>query len=91
MLSGNIVWRVPMAWRKKLLLTGICCLTIAMVIVSIIRIVVGAPGKAAGDLTWLLLWNAVEMTLGKLGQQTCPTISCCVIAVLRVLSPNFSD
>lgn len=62
LVSGNIVWRVSMAWKKKLLLTGICCLTIAMVVVAIIRIVIGSPGKVP-DLTWLLLWNSVEMTI----------------------------
>ncbi|KAI1493659.1 hypothetical protein F5X96DRAFT_620776 [Biscogniauxia mediterranea] len=61
-VSANIVWRVHLPWRKKLLLAFICSLTIFMMIVAIVRITVGAPGKAP-DLSWLLLWNSVEMTL----------------------------
>jgi hypothetical protein len=64
LVSGNIVWRANIEWKKKLVLSGICCLTVAMIIVAIIRIVVGAPGKVP-DQSWLLLWNSVEMTLGK--------------------------
>lgn len=41
----------------------VCSLTVFMVVVAIVRITVGSPGKVP-DLTWLLLWNSVEMTLG---------------------------
>ncbi|PHH84219.1 hypothetical protein CDD83_2301 [Cordyceps sp. RAO-2017] len=61
-LSANIVWRAGIPLRKKLMLACICSLTVFMVVVAIVRITVGAPGKAP-DLSWLLLWNSVEMTL----------------------------
>ncbi|KAK4680605.1 hypothetical protein QC764_0000480 [Podospora pseudoanserina] len=45
-VSGNIVWRVSIPWKKKLLLMGICCLTIAMVVVAIVRAEAGYSGTS---------------------------------------------
>jgi hypothetical protein len=53
-----------MPWRKKLMLTGICCLTVVMIIVAVVRSALGAPARVP-DPTWLLLGNSLEMTLGK--------------------------
>ncbi|KAK4171528.1 hypothetical protein QBC36DRAFT_295277 [Triangularia setosa] len=36
-VSGNIVWRVSIKWKKKLMISGICGLTVAMVATAIIR------------------------------------------------------
>jgi hypothetical protein len=35
-----------------------------MILVAIIRIAIGVPRKVP-DMSWLLVWNSVEMTLGK--------------------------
>lgn len=34
-VSGNIVWRASIPWKKKLMLSGICCLTVAMLVATI--------------------------------------------------------
>ncbi|CAG9988257.1 unnamed protein product [Clonostachys byssicola] len=62
-LSANIVWRAQVPWKKKVMLACICSLTVVMVVIAVIRITVGAPSKGAPDLSWLLLWNSVEMNL----------------------------
>lgn len=62
-LSVNIVWRVRIQWRKKVVLSLICSLTAAMVVAAIIRICVWTGGDVA-DLSWLMLFNSVEMTIG---------------------------
>lgn len=49
--------------RKKLVLVAVCSMTVFMMICAIIRIGVGLKGKLT-DLSWFLLWNSVEMTLG---------------------------
>lgn len=49
--------------RKKLVLVAVCSMTIFMMICAIIRIGVGIKEKLT-DLSWFLLWNSVEMTLG---------------------------
>ncbi|KAI0018949.1 hypothetical protein F4780DRAFT_749400 [Xylariomycetidae sp. FL0641] len=61
-VSANIVYRAHIPWNKKAVLAFVCSLTAVMVVVAIIRITVGAPNKVP-DLSWLLLWNSVEMTL----------------------------
>nr|CDP22330.1 Putative protein of unknown function [Podospora anserina S mat+] len=61
-VSGNIVWRVSIPWKKKLLLMGICCLTIAMVVVAIVRAEAGYSGTSP-DVSWMILCNSLEMTL----------------------------
>ncbi|KAK4220700.1 hypothetical protein QBC38DRAFT_505518 [Podospora fimiseda] len=61
-VSGNIIWRASINWKKKFILSCICCLTIAMVVVAALRLSLGLSKKAP-DLSWLLLWNSVEMTL----------------------------
>lgn len=49
--------------RKKLVLVAVCSMTVFMMICAIIRIGVGIKEKLT-DLSWFLLWNSVEMTLG---------------------------
>ncbi|KAI1341886.1 hypothetical protein F5Y15DRAFT_375595 [Xylariaceae sp. FL0016] len=68
MVPGSIVWRVHIAWRKKLALTGICCLTIVMIVAAILRIAICSTGKKP-DVSWWLVWNSVETTLGTTAPQ----------------------
>lgn len=49
--------------RKKLVLVAVCSMTVFMMICAIVRIGVGIKEKLT-DLSWFLLWNSVEMTLG---------------------------
>ncbi|KAI0381479.1 hypothetical protein F5Y04DRAFT_255590 [Hypomontagnella monticulosa] len=61
-VSGNIVWRARIALKKKLALAFICSLTFVVIVISIIRLI-----RVAGtaDISRLVLWNSLEMTIGK--------------------------
>lgn len=62
-LSANIILRARIQWRKKVILGLICSLTVIMVVIAIIRIAVWSRGLVS-DLSWLMLFNSVEMTIG---------------------------
>lgn len=62
-VPSNVVWKSMLPLRKKLVLVAVCSLTVFMMICAIIRIGVGTKGKST-DLSWFLVWNSVEMTLG---------------------------
>jgi predicted ABC-type sugar transport system permease subunit len=63
-LSTNLLWRIQIDWRKKLALVGICSLTSFIIAVAIARVVV-ATADTNFDLTFLILWGGVELTVGK--------------------------
>lgn len=62
LMSTNLLWNASIDVRKKLALTGIFSLTVFIISVSIIRVVLttSEPGL---DLTWLLLWSGLEITV----------------------------
>lgn len=62
LLSTNILWKVQLDWRKKLALLGICSLTIFVIAVAITRVIVVTTRM---DITLVLLWGAVELSVGK--------------------------
>lgn len=62
LLSTNILWKVQLDWRKKLALLGICSLTIFVIAVTITRVIVVTTRM---DITLVLLWGAVELSVGK--------------------------
>ena len=62
-MSTNLLWNALIDVRKKLALTGIFSLTIFVISVSITRVVLTTSGPRL-DLTWLLLWSGLEMTVG---------------------------
>ncbi|KAI0547069.1 hypothetical protein F4679DRAFT_555734 [Xylaria curta] len=62
-VSANIVYRASIPWRKKIILMLICSLTTVMVVAAIIRITVAEHGQKQ-DISWLLVWNSIEITLG---------------------------
>ena len=62
LLSTNILWKVQLDWRRKLALLGICSLTIFVIAVAITRVIVV---NTRMDITLILLWGAVELSVGK--------------------------
>lgn len=62
LMSTNLLWNALIEVRKKLALTGIFSLTIFVISVSIARVVLTTSGPRL-DLTWLLLWSGLEMTV----------------------------
>lgn len=64
-IPGNIVWKARVPLKKKIALAGICSLTAFMMVCAIIRVAGDTKGKST-DLTWFLVWNAAEMTVGTL-------------------------
>ncbi|KAI0020445.1 hypothetical protein F4780DRAFT_372666 [Xylariomycetidae sp. FL0641] len=58
----NIVWRARIPLKKKIALGCVCSLTALMIVVTIVRVAVGSTEQQV-YITWLLLWNSVEMTL----------------------------
>ncbi|CAD6588374.1 MAG: hypothetical protein ASARMPRED_003539 [Alectoria sarmentosa] len=62
LMSTNLLWNASIEIRKKLALTGIFSLTIFIIGVAIIRVVLTTSGSGL-DLTWLLLWSGLEMTV----------------------------
>ncbi|KAF2691969.1 hypothetical protein K458DRAFT_325744 [Lentithecium fluviatile CBS 122367] len=61
-LSTNVLWRVQLRLWTKLALGGIFSLTIFVVIVAIVR-VVGAPTNGKLDLSWLVCWHGIELSV----------------------------
>ena len=64
LVSTNILWKVQIEIRKKIALIGICSLTVFIIAVAIIRVAVATAGQNL-DLTWLLFWGGIEVTVGK--------------------------
>lgn len=62
LMSTNFLWNASIEVRKKLALTGIFSLTILIISVSITRVVLTTRGPRL-DLTWLLLWSGLEMSV----------------------------
>lgn len=62
-MSTYLLWNASIEVRKKLALTGIFSLTIFIISVSIVRVVLTTGGPKL-DLTWLLLWSGLEITVG---------------------------
>lgn len=62
-VPSSVVWKSTLPLRKKLVLVAICSMTVFMMICAIVRIAVGMKGQMT-DLSWFLVWNSVEMTLG---------------------------
>jgi hypothetical protein len=71
----TILWKVRVSWRKKIVLAGIFSLTIFIVVCTILRVVLVQQKSVNGaiDVSWLFLWNKVELDTGK----------------SHVISPNF--
>lgn len=63
LMSTFFLWNASIEVRKKLALTGIFSLTIVIISVSITRVVLTTSGSRL-DLTWLLLWSGLEMSVG---------------------------
>lgn len=84
----SILWRVRVTIRKKLLLTGVFCLTVFTIIVTIIRGTI-QNGKSGLDFSksqnvgWVWFWIVIEFMTGK------PTILHIPLPISRLLTkPN---
>ena len=86
LVSTNLLWNASVELRKKLALTGIFCLTIFIISVSIIRIVLTTDGPLL-DLTWLLLWSGLEMTVGTLSHSI-SSFSASITELIEQISSN---
>ena len=86
LVSTNLLWNASVELRKKLALTGIFCLTLVIICDSIIRIVL-ITGGARLDLTWLLLWSGLEMTVGTVSHSI-PSFSVSITKLIEQTSSN---
>jgi hypothetical protein len=63
----RMLWGVQMKWRRKLALAGIFSLVIITISTSIIRAsVVSSEAPRVIDTSWLYMWSAIEISVGKL-------------------------
>jgi hypothetical protein len=64
LLSTNVLWRIRLRILTKLALGGIFSLTLFVIAIAIIRVVM-APRNGVLDLSWLVCWQGVEISMGK--------------------------
>ncbi|KAF2499667.1 hypothetical protein BU16DRAFT_557980 [Lophium mytilinum] len=62
LLSTNVLWRIRLKTWTKLALFGIFSLTLFVIIIAIIRIAL-APQHGKLDLSWLVCWSGVELSV----------------------------
>ncbi|KAH7096036.1 hypothetical protein FB567DRAFT_514057 [Paraphoma chrysanthemicola] len=62
LLSTNVLWRIRLQMLTKLALGGIFSLTLFVIAVAIIRVVI-APRNGVLDLSWLVCWQGVEISV----------------------------
>lgn len=63
LLLTNVLWRIRLNIWTKLALCGIFSLTVFVIIIAIIRVVV-APLNGKLDLSWLVCWQGIELSVG---------------------------
>lgn len=63
LLSTNVLWRVRLRLLTKLALGGVFSLTLFVIVIAIIRIAV-APSNGVLDLSWLVCWQGIEISVG---------------------------
>ena len=62
-LSTNILWRVQINLRTKLALFGLCSLTAIVITLSLVRVVISRQSGLV-DFISLILWAAIELSVG---------------------------
>lgn len=59
-----MLWKVRIPLRKKLALIGTFSVTIIVMVVAILRVTAVSKTDSNFDLSWVFLWNYIEMTTG---------------------------
>ena len=64
-LPINLLWKVQIDIRQKLLLGLLLSLTVLVIITAIVRVTVGLLKSDQLDLTWMYAWAIIEQTVGQ--------------------------
>jgi hypothetical protein len=59
----NILWGIQLRVWTKLALGGLFSLTVMVIVFSILRAAVASDHKKP-DLSWLVLWHGLELSIG---------------------------
>lgn len=62
-LPVNLLWKVQIEIRQKLLLGLVLSLTVFVIVTAIVRMTVVLAQSKKPDLTWLYTWDVIEQTV----------------------------
>ena len=66
-----LLWQVKMPWRQKLSLAAVLCLSILMIIISIIRVTIRNLPNGQADVAWVTCWIAIEANVAVVAVSVC--------------------
>lgn len=63
LIPFQMLWKVQIGIRQKIILASIFSLTIFIIVVAIVRISFILQNLGQSDATWLHVWTSIEQTM----------------------------